>query len=550
MGKFYIRIVVILLIGHAFNIMNACPFVINKTVIQPTCGSNGLLSFSMTPPPASGANYKVYLNGQLLSNLNGSIANLNSLTPGTYKVVVTDNATGCKDSLDNIVLDPAANALSATYYIDSPRCDTSTNGRLALKIKNASAGTITYAWRKDGNPFTNNDSIVKPAMKGKYAVTITDAANCRFELDNMEIHELLGKMVAIDTIVFPTSCDSPNGKITINISARHRDPFNWQKEIKYTWLNRPDRDTFNFIDSLPVGKYTLVVTDSLKCYPLEIKDIEIKQNPKPKAVIRGTDTLCANVGFGKLEVFLTQGDSVNIDYIWNQGQVTKKVESSEIAAGNYECIVVDRREGCRDTARWTIHPYPKKFINIVPEYKEVLKLTPQMLTIDNPIGLYNIVWSSNPALKYDILSNKDYAIRSNNITENTTYFVKANYGPKCEVDTFITIKVIDKKDVINDENIPNIFTPGPGYLKNAIYKLINLDNNGGSVKLFNSFEFKVYDRWGNLIFNSDKETFEWNGTDAKGESVMSGIYTYLMKYSTVARPFDIQLRKGTILLER
>ena len=132
---------------------------------------------------------------------------------------------------------------------------------------------------------------MQPAMKGKYSVTITDAASCRFELDNMEVYELKGKMLAIDTIVFPTSCDSPNGKITINISARHFNPFNWQKKIRYIWLNRPDRDTFNFIDSLPAGKYTLVVTDSLQCYPLEIKDIEIKQNPKPTAVIRGTDTL-------------------------------------------------------------------------------------------------------------------------------------------------------------------------------------------------------------------------------------------------------------------
>jgi gliding motility-associated-like protein len=547
MVKYYVRIVVLLFMSNTFSNINACAYVINKTIIQPTCGSNGLLSFSITPPPSVGANYRVFKDGQFLVSINGSIANLNSLTPGSYKVVVTDNASGCKDSLDNIVLDPAANALSASHYIDSPRCDTSTNGRLALKVKNAAAGTITYAWRKDGLPFTNNDSIVQPAMKGKYSVTITDAASCRFELDNMEVLELKGKMLAIDTIVFPTSCDSPNGKITINISARHFNPFNWQKKIRYIWLNRPDRDTFNFIDSLPAGKYTLVVTDSLQCYPLEIKDIEIKQNPKPTAVIRGTDTLCANIGFGKLEAFLTLGDSMNIKYYWNQGQNTKIVEGAAIVAGDYECVVEDLA-GCVDTARWTIHPYPEKVINIVPEYREVLQLTPQLLRIDNPQGLYNIVWSSNPVLKYDILSNKDSVIRSNNITENTTYFVVAKYGPNCETKNNIIIKVIEKIDAIKDENIPNIFTPGA--LKNSKYRLINLDNNGGAVKLFNSFEFKVYDRWGNLIFNADKESFEWDGTDAKGQLVMNGVYAYLMKYSTVDRPFDNQLRKGTILLER
>ena len=550
MKKYFIRVVVLASIFIIVsNEARACVYTIENTVIQPTCGCNGLLSFSLNPPPSSGAIYKIYKDGSLLVNVSGSIANLNSLCPGAYKVVVTENLSNCKDSISDIVLDPAINALSVTHYIDSPRCDTSTNGRLALKIKNATY-PVTYTWRKDGNPFTNNDSIVKPALKGKYSVTVVDNVNCRFERDTMEVHELKGKMVAIDTITFPTSCDSPNGKITINISARHYDPNVWDKNIRYKWIDRPDRDTFNNIDSLPAGKYTLIVTDSLKCYPLEIKDIEIKQNPKPSGFIKGTDTLCPigyGLGFGKLEVFVSKGDSANMTYQWNQGQTTKVIEEAAVQPGNYTCTITDLA-GCIDTPKWIIYPYKEKPIAIVPEFKEVLKLTPQMLRIDSPVGLYNIVWSSNPEKKYDILSNKDSVIRANQMTENTTYFVTANYGPKCETKANVTIKIIDKKDEIKDENIPNIFTPGA--LKNSVYRLKDLDNNGGTVKLFNSFEFKVYDRWGNLVFNDNRETFEWNGNAINGEPAMNGVYTYIMKYSTVASPFNIQLRKGTILLER
>jgi len=556
MGKFLIRFLFLLVLSQGSSDVFAsppCPYVINKTVIQPTCGSNGLLSFSLTPPPSSGANFKIYRDGSFLVSINGSIANLNSLTPGTYKVVVLDNSSGCIDSLIDIVLDPAVNALSATYYIDSPKCDTSTNGKLALKIKNATY-PVTYQWRKDGSPYTNNDSVIKPAMKGKYAVTITDDVNCRFEMDMMEVHELKGKMLTIDTIILPTSCDSPNGRIEVTISARHFDPNIWDKTIRYKWLNRPDRDTFNFIDTLSAGKYTVIVWDSLNCYSLEIKDLEVKQNPKPKAFIRGTDTLCPinyGIGYGKLEVFFSKGDSLNATYRWNQGQTTKVVESGAIQAGDYECTVTDRA-GCSDTPKWTIHPYPEKDIKIVAEYKEVLKLTPQMLRIDSPNGLYNIVWNSTPEKKYDILSNKDSVIRSNNVTENTTYTVFANYGPKCETKANIIIKVVDRKDVIEEENIPNIFTPStnPILSNNAIYQLKNIDNNFGSIKLFSSFEFKVYDRWGNLIFTDDKETFKWDGTNLKGELALTGVYTYLMKYATLQNPNDMILKKGTILLER
>lgn len=547
--KFFTRIALLLFLWQMSNTLNACAYVINKTVIQPTCGSNGLLSFSLTPAPTAGANYKIYRDGSFLVSINGSIANLNSLMPGSYKVVVTENSSGCQDSLVDIVLDPPANALSAAPYIDSPRCDTSTNGRLALRIKNA-VSPITYQWRKDGNPFTNNDSVVNPAMKGNYSVTVTDFVNCRVEINNIVVNELQGKMVAIDSIILPTSCDSPNGRIEIIISARHFDPNVWNKNIRYTWQNRPDRDTFNFIDSLPAGKYTVVITDSLNCYPLEIKDLEIVQNPPPKAYILGTDTLCPNIGFGKLEVFISVGDSLNMNYKWNQGQTGKKVEGSEIIAGDYECIVEDRA-GCQDTARWTIYPYPEKEIAIVPEFKEVMKLTPQLLRINDPVGLYNIVWSSSPEKKYDVLANRDSVIRSNFVTENTTYFVVAKYGPNCETKANITIQVVDKNDIILDEEVPNIFTPGGGNLTNNYYKLVDpFGARFGSTPLFSSFEIKIYDRWGNLVFTDSKPNFKWDGNDANGKPLNTGVYTYYMKYSSIAKPFDFIIREGNILLER
>jgi gliding motility-associated-like protein len=116
------------------------------------------------------------------------------------------------------------------------------------------------------------------------------------------------------------------------------------------------------------------------------------------------------------------------------------------------------------------------------------------------------------------------------------------------MDQNVKRRLIEKEDALKEDNIPNIFTPGA--LKNSKYKLKDLDNNGGSVKLFSSFEFKVYDRWGNMIFNSYEETFEWDGNDAKGQPVMNGIYTFLMKYSTIQKPLELQIKKGTILLER
>lgn len=538
----YIRIFIILLAGLvSYEVAIACAFTINKTVIQPTCGSNGLINISLTPPPTSGARFKVYQNGLFYVASNGNLFSASALAPGVYKVVVTDIATGCVDSIDNIVLDPATNALSATHYIDSPRCDSSTNGKLGIVLRNATY-PVTYSWRKNNVPFVNNDSVVKPAMIGDYSVTVTDASNCRMEMGNMIVKEKQGKMMVIDTIIFPTSCDSPNGSIEVKVVGNHLP--------EWKWVNRYSKgDSLTMpLDSLSAGRYSVIFTDTLKCYPLEIKDLEVVQNSKPEVIARGMDTLCPDVGFGWLRAIVTRGDTSGMTYLWNNGLVGDSIKNDPaIVSGNYSVIVTDRA-GCKDTANWTIQGYPAKPITIVPEYIEVVKNTQQFLRIDSPKALYNIVWRSIPENKFDKLSNKDSVIRSNGVTENTTYIVSVNYGPGCKTEANITIKVIEKNDVIKDENIPNIFTPlGP---TNATYKLKDLDNNFGTVRLFNSFEFKVYDRWGNIVFSDNKETFEWKGTDPKGNMLTNGVYTYFMKYTTLDAVHDFIERTGAILLER
>jgi len=39
--------------------------------------------------------------------------------------------------------------------------------------------------------------------------------------------------------------------------------------------------------------------------------------------------------------------------------------------------------------------------------------------------------------------------------------------------------------------------------------------------------FRVYDRWGKLMFEADDENDRWNGTDMDGQKLNSGVYVYL-----------------------
>lgn len=530
----YIKILtLIILLSKNFDLFSACPatFTINVTKNQPTCGSNGTLSFSLTPPPAAGAKYIVYRNGDYLVQINGNIANLNSLEPGTYKVICIDIQKNETDSLDNIILDPATNSLSATYKVDSTRCDTSKNGRIVLKLKNANF-PVTYKWRKELVDIAENDSIADSIYVGTYHVTITDASNCRYTIADMKVKEKQGKMYAIDTIITPTSCDSPNGSIKINIGGNHPiDSFKWRN------IHVLGRDSAQMpLDSLKAGLYSVIFYDTLNCYPFEVKNIEIKQNKPPKAFIYGKDTVCANDGFTTLYVKVTAGDSNQVSFKWNPGQTTKSIDG--VVSGDYSVIVTDV-QGCADTPKYRVSDYPVRTVTLKAGKTEMVKNMETFIDIEEPkAGLYNIRWSSNPIKQFDSLTDSTRIRARPNI--NTLYTMKANYGPGCETIATQSITIIDKVD---DLNIPNIITPN-GDSRNDVYKLLGSNN---SIK---SFEFNIFDRWGNIVFTAYDQSFQWLGTDLKGNLLDNGVYTYIVKYATTDAPFDKIIKSGSILLEK
>jgi len=75
-------------------------------------------------------------------------------------------------------------------------------------------------------------------------------------------------------------------------------------------------------------------------------------------------------------------------------------------------------------------------------------------------------------------------------------------------------------------HIPNAFTPnGTGKPENDVYQIIA----GKNVARIN---FKIFDRWGNLIFQSDKKDFKWDGS-YKSKPCNSGVYAYIVEVTYV-----------------
>ena len=83
--------------------------------------------------------------------------------------------------------------------------------------------------------------------------------------------------------------------------------------------------------------------------------------------------------------------------------------------------------------------------------------------------------------------------------------------------------------------IPNIFSPNNDLVndKFVIYGINDL------------FDIKIYNRWGNIVFDQSPYENDWNGKSRNGKRLSEGQYYYILKNDQE----DIKLN-GSVMLVR
>lgn len=127
---------------------------------------------------------------------------------------------------------------------------------------------------------------------------------------------------------------------------------------------------------------------------------------------------------------------------------------------------------------------------------------------------------------------------------NTTLFTVTTAKDECSYTDTVRVVVIE---LCEGENIfvPNTFTPGVSQGTNDYFRPRSqiLDNN-----LVTTFEFFVYNRWGQEIFYSnDPEGQGWDGT-FKGEMMEPGVFGFYLEFQCPGG--DIIRQKGNVTLIR
>lgn len=407
--------------------------------------------------------------------------------PGLYHVKVKD---ACGGEFKDTVMVTAAPPVPFDIGPDRTKCN---NDTLQLT---ASPGFLNYTWSNNYNISSTSSQtvVVNPLIDTAYYIKAEKTPGC-FAYDTVRIHVLTSPPINLgpdknfcngDSAVF----DAGNG-------------FN-----QYAWSNGSNTQQ---IVLKTAGTFSVMGITAQGCKTYDTVRV-MNVFPNPAVSLDHTNFLCT----GTSRV-LDAG--IFSSYLWNDGSTTQKITADNL--GTYAVQVTDNN-GCKGsdtTAITELRPPPQNF-----------------LPADTAICAYGSL-VLKPMLNYNsYLWSNTASAASITIRQPGVYWLQVTDANHCiGRDTIL----VNAKDCMNGFYIPTAFTPdGDG--KNDIFRPLLF----GQVKKFN---FTVYNRWGQRVFQTSELTKGWNGIFA-GTMQNSNIFIWTCTYQFEG--MEVKTEKGTVMLIR
>ncbi len=408
--------------------------------------------------------------------------------PGKYWVKVTD-------SCDNIFSDTIVVSLAPPVPLSIGN-DRTICAKDTVHLS-ATPGFISYQWNPayQISATTGQSVVVNPLVDTSYTIKAEKSPGC-FGYDTMRIN-----VTAIPPVYLGADTSFCKGdSLVLNAGNAF---------TTYAWSSGAITQR---ITVKTAGTYTLTAFTSAGCKAydtinvLNVYELPTVKLDKDSVLCSGVNkVLDAGTGFAK--------------YSWNTGELTPGITVNTL--GNYWVTVTDAH-GCKgaDTTRLQmVQQIPSLFlpadIHICTYETAVIK----------PLTTYiNYLWSDGSSTS-SISSNKAglYWLQ-----------VTDKYGCKGKD----SINVMLKNDCITGIYVPNAFSPN-GDTKNDVFKPL-------VYKPVKQYLFKIYNRWGILVFQSSNPSQGWDGK-VGGQAQDGNTFTWILLYQLEGQSFQQQI-KGTVTL--
>lgn len=117
----------------------------------------------------------------------------------------------------------------------------------------------------------------------------------------------------------------------------------------------------------------------------------------------------------------------------------------------------------------------------------------------------------------------------------------SQYGCFAEDSTYVAVFPSDSKNCCKPQ-IPNAFTPNGDGANDSFVPLIS------DCSPLEYAEMRIYSRWGELVFRSEKDQMRWDGTYSGGDPASSDTYVFTFRYRLSGE--DEKTERGEITLLR
>ena len=185
------------------------------------------------------------------------------------------------------------------------------------------------------------------------------------------------------------------------------------------------------------------------------------------------------------------------------------------------------------TADVTVHPYPEPQVTLEPGIVDSEDPT-VMLRDDSPYSVRSM-WTFAGA---EMVEGREVTHTFEEATGvDSVYVTLTNWNDiGCQTDYPFSMPVN-----LYTAWFPNIFTPGSED-ENATFRLY-------TINVYELFQINIYNRFGQLVFDSSDPAFSWDGTMSDGSYCPQGTYTYICRYRKPGA-YTVNCIYGSITLVR
>jgi len=435
----------------------------------------------------------------LWSNNGGSNLNAIGLSAGTYTLTVSD-AFGCI-------------AISNQYVI---------NGVVLLELDltnfnkteadcNQNNGAITGLQIIGGiNPqvlWSNNSTSLDIGLlaPGPYSLSVIDNQGCSIDTTILISTKTPPVIDLTNLVLTQAHCGNSNGSI-LGVKVVGGTP-----DYSCKWNGNSGMSSLDLINK-PAGVYDLLVTDNAGC--TDSKQIVISEMSGPTinlSTINVTQISCTDLG---AITNLSVNGSGPFTYQWSNNVLTS--DNLNLTEGSYSVIVTDAF-GCQVTSpTFTLTQTDKPIADFY--------WNPYKPSVGSEIQFYNTssnadsyVWNFGDASNSS-LSDPTHVYTDEQIKQYNVYLV-ATSASGCVDTTFYTI-------IMNDDLIyyvPNSFTPNSDQFNNTFQPVFTQ-----GIDTYDFYMF-IYNRWGEIIFESKDPSKGWDGT-YNGVVQQDGAYSWKISF--------------------